>query len=114
MWGLPGGRIEPGESITEAGLREVKEETGLTVEVVKLLGVYSEPTNRIVTYPDNGDVVHLVDILLEAKMVSGTLTPSSESEDLQFFDPAALPAELAPPSKAPLEDHLQGLTGIVR
>jgi 8-oxo-dGTP pyrophosphatase MutT (NUDIX family) len=114
LWGLPGGSIEPGESITEAAVREMKEETGLTVEITRLLGVYSKPADRIVTYPDNGDVVQLIDILLEANTISGELSCSSESEDLRFFDPAALPSDLVPPAKAPLGDVLKGLSGIIR
>jgi 8-oxo-dGTP pyrophosphatase MutT (NUDIX family) len=43
MWGLPGGGIEPGESVFEAALREVKEETGLDIRIKGLLGIYSEP-----------------------------------------------------------------------
>ncbi len=112
LWGLPGGRIEPGESIIEAALREVREETGLTVEITRLLGVYSEPVGRIVTFPDN--VVHLVDILLEAKVISGELQCSDESEELRFFDPAALPSDLVPPARAPLQDFLQGIVGSIR
>lgn len=114
LWGLPGGRIEPGESVSQAAAREVKEETGLTVEITCLIGVYSEPTGRIVTFPNNGDVVHVVDILLEAAIVSGELFCGSESEDVQFFNPEALPVDLIPPAKAPLEDLLNGLTGMVR
>jgi 8-oxo-dGTP pyrophosphatase MutT (NUDIX family) len=79
-WGLPGGGIEPGESVYETALREVKEETGLDIEITGLVGVYSEPcTGRIVTYPDNGDVRHLVDIVLMAKMITSEMTISSES-----------------------------------
>lgn len=110
-WGLPGGRIEPGESAIQAALREVKEETGLEVEITQLLGVYSEPAERIVTFPDN--VVHLVDIVVAARIISGELQCSIESEQLQFFDPTALPSEIVPPARAPLQDFGQGKTGII-
>jgi 8-oxo-dGTP pyrophosphatase MutT (NUDIX family) len=113
-WGLPGGRIEPGESAIEAAVREVKEETGLTIRVIRLLGVYSEPSERIVTFLDNSDVVQLVDILLEATIVSGTLTCSSESLDLQFFEAGCLPSEIVPPARVPLEDVAAGRVGVVR
>ncbi|MFQ6009494.1 MAG: NUDIX domain-containing protein, partial [Candidatus Zixiibacteriota bacterium] len=91
LWGLPGGKIEPGESISEAAMREVKEETGLNVRTERLLGVYSKPKNRIVTFLDSGDVVHLVDILLEATIIDGDLSCSRESEQVRFFDPRNLP-----------------------
>jgi 8-oxo-dGTP diphosphatase len=42
-YALPGGFVEVGETVEEAVLREVKEETGLDARIVKLLGVYSEP-----------------------------------------------------------------------
>jgi ADP-ribose pyrophosphatase YjhB (NUDIX family) len=115
LWGLPGGRIEAGESVREAAVREVKEETGLNIEITQLLGVYSEPDEfRIVTFLDNGDVVQLVDIILEAKIISGELEPSSESEALQFFNPDALLPDIVPPARTPLHDFLQGLTGMIR
>ncbi len=112
MWGLPGGRIEPGESIAGAAVREVKEETGLVVEISRMLGVYSGPEDRIVTFPDN--VVQLVDILLEAKIVSGELTCSDESEKLQFFYPEDLPADIVPPARAPLQDFVNEQRGVIR
>ena len=112
MWGVPGGRIEPGESVTEAALREVEEETGLAVKIIGLHGVYSEPSERIVTFPDN--VVQLVDVVLEARIISGKLSCSSESEKLQFFDPAALPVDLAPPARGPLQDLANGVSGVIR
>ncbi len=40
---IPGGFVEVGESCEEALIREMKEETGLDVEIIKLLGVYSQP-----------------------------------------------------------------------
>ncbi len=114
MWGLPGGAIDPGESIHQTALREVKEETGLEVRIVRLIGVYSEPSQRIVVYPDNGDVRHLVDITLEAEIISGELTISPESLELRFFPLDALPSEIAPPAVQPINDYTQGLTGVIR
>lgn len=115
MWGIPGGGIEPGESVREAALREIKEETGLDVEITRLIGVYSEPTEqRIVTYPDNGDVCHLVDIILEGKWISGSLTRSKESEELRFFSLQALPEDIVPPALLPLRDALNESYGQVR
>lgn len=42
-WALPGGFMDPGETIAAAARREAREETGLDVELVELLGVYSDP-----------------------------------------------------------------------
>lgn len=112
MWGLPGGRIDPGESVSEAAVREALEETGLQVRVTAFVGLYSEPALRVVVYPDN--VVQLVDVMVEAEIVSGALRMSAESEDLQFFDPANPPADLVPPAVLPLRDIAQRIRGILR
>jgi 8-oxo-dGTP pyrophosphatase MutT (NUDIX family) len=114
LWGLPGGAIHPGESVREAALREVKEETGLDIRITSLLGVYSEPNGRIVTYPDNGDVAHLVDIAFTAEIVSGELTVSRESLELKFFSLEALPMEIVPPALQPIEDFIKGRSYNIR
>ena len=55
LWGLPGGRIDPGESVLEACTREVQEETGLNVEYDRLIGVYTGLSHGypLRKYPDN-------------------------------------------------------------
>lgn len=46
LWGLPGGRIEPGESIEMAACRKILEETGLVIKIENLIGIYSEPNQH--------------------------------------------------------------------
>jgi len=71
LWGCVGGRVEPGESVSAAAIRETQEETGLEVALTGLQGIYSEPQDRIVTYDDNGDERHLVDIIFTGRIVGG-------------------------------------------
>jgi ADP-ribose pyrophosphatase YjhB (NUDIX family) len=90
LWGLPGGGVEIGESVSTAIVREVQEETGLTVMIERLVGVYSDPRFQVVRYAD-GNVVHYINTLFVCRIVGGTLQTCEETLDLQFFDPAHLP-----------------------
>ena len=116
MWGVPGGAIEPGESVINAAIREVKEETNLDIEIDGLLGIYSEPSDgRIVTYPDNGDVRHLVDVVFTALvMVSGQMKKSNESLDLKFFQPDLIPSSIVPLAIQPIRDYAANNKFIIR
>jgi 8-oxo-dGTP pyrophosphatase MutT (NUDIX family) len=87
LWGFPGGAMEPGERADEAAVREVFEETGLKVEPLTLIGVYSGP-DFIFTYP-NGDRAQPVTVFFECRIAGGGLRPDmQETLDLRFFGPA--------------------------
>lgn len=89
-WALPGGAIETGERADETVVREVREETGYEVSVVRLVGIYSDPRHTTMTYP-NGDVVSYVSLLFECKVTGGAPALSDESSAVDWFPPDALP-----------------------
>jgi 8-oxo-dGTP pyrophosphatase MutT (NUDIX family) len=87
-WCVPGGYMEPGESMTEACVREVWEETGLHVEIARLVSVYTHP-HRILEYAD-GNRLQLVVLHFEAAPVSGALTISNETTAIDYFAPSKI------------------------
>jgi mutator protein MutT len=94
-WGLPGGSIETGETAEEAIVREVKEETGYDVAVVRLIGIYSDPKLTTMTYP-NGDVAAYVSLAFECKVLGGGPKLSDESSAVEWFSPHKLPQPFLP------------------
>ena len=89
-WALPGGAIEVGETADQTIVREVLEETGYEVRVVRLVGIYSDPQHTTMTYP-NGDVVSYVSSLFECEPTGGRAALSDESSAVDWFPPDALP-----------------------
>lgn len=83
LWCLPGGKMEPGESIQECCRREVLEETGLIVELKRLVAVYSN-RDQLVVYKD-GAKVQFVILSFEAQIAGGMLGLSNETTDAGFF-----------------------------
>lgn len=68
-WALPGGGMDIGESIREAAIREMEEETGVLVEVTGLVGIHTDP-GHVVAY-DDGEVRQEFSVCFHARPVSG-------------------------------------------
>jgi ADP-ribose pyrophosphatase YjhB (NUDIX family) len=81
LWSIPGGRIEPGESDAEAVVREIIEETGLTVEVGRLIGRVERPGL-------NGVIIDIRDYA--ATVTGGTLRAGDDAADARWVAPAEL------------------------
>ena len=82
-WCLPGGGMDPGESVAEACAREVLEETGLIVRVGRLVGVYTTP-NMLIEYPD-GNRIQPVAFSFEAEAIGGELGLSDETTEYGYY-----------------------------
>lgn len=103
MWGLPGGQIEPSESIAEAARREVYEETGLIVALDRLVGLYSVPGWL-------GIGGH--NAVFAAHPTGGELSPqATEVLQLAYFDPVHLPEQLIWWHERRIRDALAGVGG---
>jgi ADP-ribose pyrophosphatase YjhB (NUDIX family) len=89
-WSLPGGAMDLGESLTQAGIRETKEETGVDCEITGLVGIYSDP-KHVLHYTSNDEVRQEFTIVLTGYPVGGQLASSEESSEVRWVRPDDLP-----------------------
>ena len=100
-WHVPGGYLEPGESIEQTARREALEETGLTVGELELVGVYSGPEFH--WFAPNGDEIFNVTVAFITRDFQGELrADGKEGDAVRFFRMDAFPDELGPPAGAVL------------
>ncbi|WP_201714595.1 NUDIX hydrolase [Rossellomorea arthrocnemi] len=105
VWGIPGGLMELGESTEEVARREVYEETGLKVEKLHLISVYSGPQNYIKA--ENGDEFYVVTVAYYSEGYEGELNiDESESITFEFFYPDKLPSDIVKSHKVILDEFL--------
>ncbi|MGW4721984.1 NUDIX hydrolase [Streptomyces sp. NPDC004291] len=90
LWALPGGGMDMGDSLPGTAVREVKEETGLDVEITGLVGTYTDP-RHIIEYSD-GEVRRQFNVCFRARVTGGALRISDESTELRFVDREELDA----------------------
>jgi 8-oxo-dGTP pyrophosphatase MutT (NUDIX family) len=83
QWCLPSGGMEAGESAAEACIREVLEETGLSIRVKRFVGLYSHP-DQLIVYSET-DKFQIVALHFEAEARGGELRLSDETSDFGYF-----------------------------
>ncbi len=105
VWCLPGGHVDDGESLAEAAVREVREETGLDVTLTRLVGSYSRPIWH--------GGIHVV--LFAARAIGGTLAPDPvEVTDVGWFRSETLPTPLLVGQRRRIDDVFADRRGVVR
>ena len=104
VWCLPGGGVEEGESLAEGAIREMKEETGLDVELTRLVGVYSRM---------GGGMHDVHAVLYAARPIGGELkTQPNEVIEAAYFSFERLPNEMLFGHKRRIHDAVNNISGV--
>jgi ADP-ribose pyrophosphatase YjhB (NUDIX family) len=105
LWAVVSGILEPGEDPGPAALREVKEETGVEAELVRITSVDVTPP---ITY-SNGDRCQYIDVCFLARYASGDPHPADgENTEVAWFRPDELPEDLTATSRYRISAALSG------
>lgn len=105
LWGLIGGLLELDETYEQAALREIREETGLTVRLKAFLGIFHN-YNMVWS---NGDQAHTIGAYYVAEIVQGTPRIDDESLELRLFRLEDLPELFAEDHRAAVRAYLGGV-----
>jgi 8-oxo-dGTP diphosphatase len=112
LWGLPGGRIKPGESMIHAAVRDIREETGTDVELVDLVGLYTL-TNASVEL--DGELPDVLVHVFRARLAGeATLNAPGRICRLGWYDAASLPEPVTATARWAVVDARAGRSGVLR
>lgn len=82
-WSFPGGIMDIGETLEQCVVRETKEESGLDIEITRLLGIYTDP-EHIIEYGD-GEIRQEFNVTFYGRVVGGRIEVSDESTEVRFL-----------------------------
>src|ERR1039457_5748396 len=109
-WALPGGAVDLGESLAQAGVRETSEESGIDCEITGLSGIYTDP-GHVILYTSNGEARQEFSVVLTARATGGEPTPSSETSEVRWVATGDLEAHEMDPSMRLRVRHYAGHRG---
>jgi 8-oxo-dGTP pyrophosphatase MutT (NUDIX family) len=108
LWNIPGGAMEPGETLEETARREVHEETGLEISELKLLCVLSGP-QFLHVYPAGDAVYHVAAVYVAEELRGTPRTNNDEVVSTTFFGTDQLPANMNVIARTALDRYCEGL-----
>jgi 8-oxo-dGTP pyrophosphatase MutT (NUDIX family) len=84
-WSMPGGAQDPGESLSQTAIRETREETGIAIQLLGVVGIFTDP-RHVVHYTSDDEVRQEFTIVYRAAYLGGTPTPSQETSRVEWID----------------------------